>query len=95
MIKKTIPDYLESTYNLIKNSFGESIDEYTYQGLIVFLYGSMSDRNLSYILSIFIDKDEIEINNDIPKYYKLDSKNFKAIKQKLISNGYLEWLDEE
>lgn len=93
-IKKEIPKHLISTYDMIFNGFGQRISQHEYEGLIVFLYDEMSDENLSKLLSYFINKEPVVINNDIAKFYKKDKEIYMDVKIKLNENGYINWLDE-
>ncbi|WP_154675900.1 hypothetical protein [Entomohabitans teleogrylli] len=95
IMKKEVPKNLISTYDMVFNGFGERISQHEYEGLIVFLYDEMSDENLSKLLSYFIDKEQVVINNDIARYYNKDKEIYRDVSIKLEKNGYIAWLDDE
>lgn len=90
-----IPTHLLSTYNMLTAAFGKVLHQHDYEGVIRLLYSSMSDRDLSRLLSCFVDKAPGVIDNDIPKYYNADENAYFDVRERLIACGYEEWLNEE
>ncbi|MEN7547393.1 hypothetical protein AAG747_05720 [Rapidithrix thailandica] len=95
---KNIPESLLSTSALLTESFPNGITQDEYKALIFILYEHMSDRNLSEVLSFFVDKDKIVISNDIPKHCTgqgLQLEMIKNVQENLNRHGFQEWIDED
>lgn len=95
---KELPDYLSSTYRLLKNAFPEGVDSENYFPLLATLYNEMSDRNLAQTVAYYTGKDYGQVLNDV---YRVASTNIvkpeaiEKVKQRLRPFGYEDWLKEE
>lgn len=93
-----LPDYLMSTYTLLKNTYNEGIPEDEYYSILFLLYDHMSHRNLAEVISYFTKKQYAEVLNNVfecvTNKKPIDEKvNFTKLK--LLKNGYEKWLEEE
>lgn len=88
-----IPNYLKSTYDMLKSTFPRGINQDEYWIVLYLLYNYMSDENLSYTMQYFINKPGYEVKNDI---YRMVSMNLNQslvfiVQEKLNSNGFQKW----
>ncbi len=92
-----LPDYLESTQEMISQAFPDGIDEESYWALIYLLYDYIADENLALVLSVFVEKPWEVIVNDIYKVngLRVEEKVIKKVKAELDAHGFDEWKLEE
>jgi len=93
-----IPDYLLSTFNMLKSAYPAGIPPNEYLPLLRLLYEEMSDRNLALTVGLLIGTDAPLVLNDIYRAaaeMKLESSEVQKVRKKLSQYGYEEWLKEE
>lgn len=91
-----VPEYLESTYNMVSQTFPDGICEDEYWVMLFLFYEHMSDRNLALIMTYFTDKPSEVILNDIYKscHIKFTSELLDKVRDKLDKCGFEEWKNE-
>lgn len=94
----TIAPYLLSTYKLIQCAFFKGIEADAYLPLLALLYDEMSDRGLAHVVAHYTGKRYGIVLNDV---YRVKStevpspESIAKVKQRLLSCGYEEWLEED
>ena len=101
-MNSVIPEHLKSTYELIVATFPEEVSVEEYLPLLYLLYADMSERNVAEIVSKVANviklpqKDYYVILNDL-WFIRSEKDNYateiEMVKQKLLNNGYAEWLE--
>lgn len=93
-----VPDYLQSTYQLLKCAFPNDITEEQYAAILHFLHPHMSFRTLATVLASVTNKTYIHILNDTMGYEGkplVDSTIMDSVRKKLDDCGYDEWINSE
>ncbi len=95
-MKKEIPEYLCSTFNLLTCAFPNGVLESEYIPLLFVLQEEMSLRNTAEIVSIFLKKDyHVVLNDTYGASNCEDNEGVNVIKSKMLPCGYEEWLIED
>ncbi|UOQ51739.1 DUF3349 domain-containing protein [Hymenobacter cellulosivorans] len=97
MEEKIAPE-LRSTYIMLKAAFPDGVSPEEYFALIHYLYEGMSDRQLAQVVGLLIgQEDYVAILNDVYKVHSLDAKlkSNKSVYDRLVANGYNDWLEEQ
>ena len=97
MNDKIAPE-LRSTYGMLRAAFPNGVSKDEYFPLLHYLYEGMSDRQLAQVVGLLIgQQDYLTILNDVYKVHSLDAelKANKAVYDRLVANGYQEWLAEQ
>lgn len=92
----TIPDFLQSTYLLLVQSFPDGISEKYYWAILYLLYDHMADENIAIVMSGFSGKPWATVSNDLYGVcqMKFDSGLLDEVREKLDANGFEEWKKE-
>ncbi|MDQ2792761.1 MAG: DUF3349 domain-containing protein [Bacteroidota bacterium] len=93
-----IPPELRTTYAMLKAAFPSGLSEAEYIPVIHYLYEGMSDRQLAIVVSLLIGRKDYALTlNDIYRVQNLDvsMKVNEEVHDKLIAQGYEQWLEEE
>lgn len=92
-----IPDYLQTTYQMLAQVFPDGISEKYYWIILFLLYDYMADENLAMVMSVVTGKSIAMVSNDLYGVcqMKLDSKILDEVKCKLDASGFEEWKNEE
>lgn len=92
-----IPDYLQSTYLLLVQTFPNGISEEYYWIVLYLLYDYIADENLAMVMSLLTGKSIAEVSNDLYGVCQmmLDSRLMNEVENKLNENGFEEWKKEE
>lgn len=97
-MEEKIASELRSTLAMLKAAFPNGLSEEEYFPLIHYLYEGMSDRQLAQVVSLLVGKEDyLTTLNDVYKVHSLDGslKSNKSVYDKLVANGYEEWLEEQ
>lgn len=88
-----IPEFLESTYSMLTESFPNGIREEYYWVILYLLYDHMADENLALVMSCFTNKPLEIIANDIYKVCRMefDSELIEEVKSRFDECGFKEW----
>ncbi len=95
---ENIPKHLSSTFTILKSSYPNDIPSDAYLPLLRLLYEEMSDRNLALVVGELIDKNTVQVLNDIYKAatsVRLKGHEVRQVQRVLSRNGYDKWLKEE
>ena len=95
---KGLPVHLHSTLKLLQKSFPSGIkDKDISDTVIAHLYEHMSDRQLSQVMSVFLEINIDECYNNILRVASEDvgKQALEDIEQVLNNNGFREWLAED
>jgi hypothetical protein len=90
-----VPEYLQSTYQLVKCAFPNEITQDEYQAILHFLHPYMSHRTLAEVLSALTNNTYIYVLNDAMGYDLIptvDYATMKAVLKKLDECGYSKWI---
>lgn len=92
-----IPNFLQSTYSLLVQTFPNGISEEYYWIILYLLYDYIADENLAIVMSVFTGKSLAVVSNDLYGVCQMtfDSKLLDEVKNKLNANGFEEWKKEE
>ncbi|MBZ0296252.1 MAG: DUF3349 domain-containing protein [Anaerolineae bacterium] len=92
------PDYLVSTYRMLKCAFPDKVSTDDYIALMAILHSEMSFRNIADVLSAITQKSYGEVYNDVCGFQPSDvahQVDIKSVKKRLISCGFEAWLQED
>lgn len=94
--KMTIPDYLQSTYLLLVQSFPNGISDEYYWAILYLLYDYVADENLAIVMSRFAGKSWAMVTNDLYGVcqMKFAPRLLDEVREKLDANGFEEWKRE-
>lgn len=94
--KIIIPDFLQSTYLLLVQSFPNGISEEYYWAILYLLYDYIADENLAIVMSEFAGKSWTMVTNDLYGvcHMKFDQGLLDEVREKLDANGFEEWKRE-
>jgi hypothetical protein len=93
-----IPDHLKSTHDMLRRAYPNGFDRNDYMALLYVLDEHMSDRNLSLIVSLFLDKHYTVVSNDHAKamtVLKPGKEDIERLIHRLKSGGFESWCKEE
>jgi hypothetical protein len=95
-----LPDYLHTTYDMLKCAFPDGIPEEEYWSVMALIHPYASFRGTADILSSVTDKDHSEVYNDAsgfgnPYDPMPDPANVEKVKQKLDACGYAAWIEKD
>lgn len=96
-MNQKLPEYLSSTYEMLKCAFPNGLDNEDYFPLLVALYEGMSQKNLATVIAFFMDRDYAIVYNDVLRSQSTDipdSEMVAAIKERLLPCGYATWVTE-
>lgn len=97
-MSELVPEYLMSTYRMLKCAFPEGIAPEDYSSILAILHEKMSYRNVAEVVSVLTDQDYIVVLNDAYKSESTDApakELISKVKHHLKSCGYQDWLQEE
>lgn len=88
-----IPDFLQSTYLLLVQTFPNGISVEEYWTILYLLYDHIADENLAIVMSVFTGKSLAVVSNDLYGVCQrsFDSKLLDEVKNKLNANDFEEW----
>ncbi|MCL4249206.1 MAG: hypothetical protein KJ065_13750 [Anaerolineae bacterium] len=91
---QTIPDYLESTFNMLLCAFPNEVTDEQYWALLTILNETMSQRTLAHVVSILTQKHWFLVFNDVAGV-GVDPPPapdvIKRVENRLRACGYDEW----
>ena len=94
----TIPDHLQSTWELLRRAFPNDVPAEEYLPLLALLYPHMADENIAIVMSELTGRDSGSVLNDV---YKAGSGSGiteaakDSVLRKLQRAGFEEWKKEE
>ena len=92
-----IPEYLQTTYQMLTQAFPDGIGEEYYWIILYLLYDYMADENLAIVMSVVTGKSLAMVSNDLYGVcqMKMDFRLLDEVKCKLDDSGFEEWKNEE
>jgi hypothetical protein len=96
MQERKLPDYLASTFQMLKCAFPNGIPTAWYYSVLSILYSEMSDRNLAVVMSYLTEKTYEEILNDVYRIgasaVEIDDEILRAAQKTLDGCGFANWV---
>ena len=92
------PEYLRTTYQLLRCAFPNNIADDEYEAVIYFFHPYMSFRTLATVLAIITNRTYIHILNDVMGYngkLPADTKILQEVHNRLNNCGYPQWIKSE